>query len=224
MFLDSPITLVIVAATVLVSLQAFNNRVLFDRLLLNPYSVKHRKEYYRILSHTLIHVDSMHLFFNMFTFWSFGSFLEQYFKSEELFHRFFPEMPFWGASQGTIYFALLYVGGAIIATLPSMRKHSDNIGYNAVGASGAVSAVMMAFMIMFPDFKIFFFFVIPCPAWLGAIIFIGIEHWMSRSGRTQIAHDAHIWGALYGIAFVALLNVEFLRLFAMSVLAAIGLG
>jgi len=77
---------------------------------------------------------------------------------------------------------------------------------------------------MFPDFKIFFFFVIPCPAWLGAIIFIGIEHWMSRSGRTQIAHDAHIWGALYGIAFVALLNVEFLRLFAMSVLAAIGLG
>src|SRR5690606_5574463 len=116
-------------------------------------------------SHTLVHADMVHLFFNMFSFWSFGSFLEQFFRNERLFTHFFPELSFWGASKGILYFVILYVGGAIAATLPALRKHHDNYAYNAVGASGAVSAVMMAFMIMFPQFEIAFFFIIPCPAW-----------------------------------------------------------
>ncbi|MFN9392985.1 MAG: rhomboid family intramembrane serine protease [Flavobacteriales bacterium] len=220
----APITLLLVAATVLVSLQAFNNVVLYSRLLFHPWSVKHSRQYYRLLSHTLLHADSMHLFFNMFTFWSFGSFLEQLFRNEQLFSRVFPEFIFWGESRGTVLFIILYVGGALVATLPAMRKHQDNPAYRAVGASGAVSAVMMAFMMMFPDYQVLFFFIIPCPAWLGAIVFLIIEHLLSRSGRTQIAHDAHIWGAIFGILFVILLNPAFLSHFIDTVISGLGLA
>lgn len=222
MFASSPITIIIVAVTVLASIQAFSNATLFSKLLLHPWSVKHRKEYYRLLSHTLVHADTMHLFFNMFTFWSFGSFLEQLFRNELLFTRLFPDIPFWGETKGIIYFAVLYIGGALIATLPAMRKHGDNMSYQAVGASGAVSAVMMAFMMMFPQYQVLFFFVIPCPAWLGALIFLAAEHWLSRSGRTNIAHDAHIWGAIFGILFVTVLNPGFPVHFFKSVLSGFG--
>jgi len=212
---QSPITLIIVAATVLMSVQAFSRGDLFLRLTLHPWSVKHRREYYRLFSHALIHADTMHLFLNMFVFWSFGSFLEVLFCNERLFTNLFPHIPFWGEQAGLFYFLGLYLGGVIVATLPAMRKHSDSATYSAVGASGAVSAVMMAFMLMFPDYQVLFFFIIPCPAWLGALIFLGVEHWLSRSGRTHIAHDAHIWGALFGIAFVTILYpgfpVEFVK-------------
>lgn len=226
MFSQSPITLIIVAATVLVSIQAFGKPELFRRFTLHPWSVQHRREYYRLFSHALIHADTMHLFLNMFVFWSFGSFLELLFRSEKLFTGLFPHIPYWGDERGVVYFALLYVGGVIVATLPAMRKHGNNPSYSAVGASGAVSAVMMAFMLMFPNYQVLFFFIIPCPAWLGALIFLGVEHWLSRSGRTHIAHDAHIWGALYGIAFVTVLYpgfpVEFVQTVWASILSFFG--
>jgi membrane associated rhomboid family serine protease len=219
---QSPITLIIAGLTVLVSIQAFSNSALFSRLLLHPWSVHRRREYYRLLSHALIHADTMHLFLNMFVFWSFGSFLENLFGREELFVRLFPDVPYWGEPAGALYFVLLYFGGVVVATLPAMRRHRDNPAYQAVGASGAVSAVMMAFMIMFPTYQVLFFFVIPCPAWLGALIFLGVEHWLSRRGRTHIAHDAHIWGALYGIAFVTVLYPGFIPAFFRSVAASLG--
>jgi membrane associated rhomboid family serine protease len=169
----------------------------------------------------LVHADWTHLIFNMFTFYSFGTFMEKVFISEGLFESFFPELSFWGYSSGQLFFVMLYVLGGAFATLPSLRKHGDNYGYNAVGASGAVSAVMMAFMIMFPTFEISFFLFIPMPAWIGALVFLGLEHYLSRNQRSNIAHDAHIWGALFGVLFVIALNPRFLGLFVEKVLATL---
>ena len=194
----APLTLIITAATAIISYQAFNNYSLFQKLLFNPWSVKNRNEYYRVLSHTLVHSDFTHLAFNMITFYSFGSFLEQYFYK------------LWGQQNGMILFLVLYVGGTIVASLPALRKHSDDSSYNAVGASGAVSAIMMAFMIMFPMAQLRFFFLIPMPAYIGALVFFAMEHFLQKKGGTNIAHDAHIYGALAGILFVVLLDIDYL--------------
>ena len=189
-------TYIIIALTVFVSWQAFQNQSLFGKLLHNPYQVKHRREYYRILSHTLIHADFLHLGFNMFALYSFGTFTEEYFTFT------------YGLVKGEIAYILLYVFGAVTASLPSLRKHGDNIGYNSVGASGAVSAVMMAAMIILPVMKVYFFFAIGMPAYIAILVFFGFEHYMSRSGKTNIAHDAHIYGAIFGLIFIIALDFD----------------
>jgi membrane associated rhomboid family serine protease len=134
----------------------------------------------------------------MITFYSFGSFLEQHFYE------------LWGQQKGIVLFLVLYIGGAIVASLPALRKHSDNSSYNAVGASGAVSAVMMAFMIMFPLAELRFFLLIPMPAYIAALVFFAMEHFLQKKGGTNIAHDAHIYGALAGILFVVLLDLNYI--------------
>lgn len=203
----TPLTFIILAATLLVSWRAFEQSALFEKLLHSPYRVKHNKQYYRLFSHMLVHADVIHLALNMFVFYSFGRVLESIFKAT------------WGAQQGGILFLLLYVLGGVAATLPSMRKHGDNYGYNSVGASGAVSALLMAYMILFPLNEIAFFF-IPMPAFIGVFVFFLLEHFMKRNVRSNIAHDAHIWGALFGIAFVAVVVPSSIPRFISQVLGA----
>jgi membrane associated rhomboid family serine protease len=209
MMSTTPITFIILAATVLVSWRAFEQSALFEKLLHSPYRVKHNKQYYRLFSHMLVHADVMHLALNMFVFYSFGRVLESIFRAT------------WGAQQGGILFIALYVLGGVAATLPSMRKHGDNYGYNSVGASGGVSSLLMAYMILFPLNEIAFFF-IPMPAFIGVFVFFLLEHFMKRNVRSNIAHDAHIWGALFGIAFVALVVPSSIPRFISQVLGAFG--
>jgi membrane associated rhomboid family serine protease len=188
---STPLTFIILAATVLVSWRAFEQSGLFEKLLHSPYKVKHQKQYYRLLSHMLVHADGIHLALNMFVFYSFGRVMESIFTMN------------WGSTIGGAMFIALYVLGGAAATLPSMRKHADNYGYNSVGASGAVSALLMAYMVLFPLNEIAFFF-IPMPAFIGVFVFFLLEHFMKRNVRSNIAHDAHIWGALFGIVFIAI--------------------
>jgi membrane associated rhomboid family serine protease len=204
MLYSTPLTFLILGLTIFTSWRAFENSALFEKLLHNPYRVKHNKEYYRIFSHAFIHADYIHLALNMYVFYSFGTVLETYFKGN------------WGVIQGSIYFLALYLLGAAMATLPSMQKHSDNYGYNAVGASGAVSAVLMVFMILNPLHWIGMLF-IPMPAFVGVFVFFILEHLMNRSGKTNIAHDAHIWGALFGILFIFVLQPHALVSFVSQV-------
>lgn len=195
---ETPITLIICIATGLVSWRAFENTSLLQKLLHHPYSVKHKREYYRLVSHALVHSGGLHLFFNLFVFYSFGRAIEMIFKIK------------YGEGTGSLLFIALYVLGVVVAAAPSMRKHADDYSYSAVGASGGVSAVLMAFMIMNPTAQIAFFFFIPMPAFLAVFVFFILERLMEKSGRTNIAHDAHIWGALFGIAFITLLDVNYL--------------
>jgi membrane associated rhomboid family serine protease len=135
-----------------------------------------------------------HLFFNLFALFSFGRAVEHY-------------MP-------TALFALLYLGAAAFATLPALKKHGDNIYYTSVGASGAVSAVMMLYMFMFPTSELLFFFILPLPGWAAIILFFGLEYYMNKKMNTAIAHDAHLAGAAFGIAFLLIWKPqEFLDFF-----------
>ena len=175
--------LIILCVTVGVSLIAMKNPLLLGKLMLIPFNVTHFKEYYRILSHGFIHADGTHLFFNMFVLWEFGRTVE--------------------AEMGES-FPLLYFGALLIATIPALTKHKDNAKYRSLGASGAVSAVLMAFIVAHPTHTLLLFFVIPVPAILAGALFFMYERHMQKNGGTGIAHDAHIYGALFGLLFSAI--------------------
>ncbi len=177
----------IILATVLVSIQGFNNRILLEKWEYIPYLVHHRNERYRLFTHALVHADFFHLFVNMYVLFLFGSWVYDAFQ--ELF-----------GIQGIVYFLVLYVMGAVFAALPGYQKHKDNPYYRAVGASGAVSAVVFSAIVMYPTAELRLFFAIPMPAVVFGVIYLVYEYYMDKRSEGNIAHDAHYWGALFGVA------------------------
>jgi membrane associated rhomboid family serine protease len=210
--LDTPITLVITLATVGTSFLAFNNDALRSRLMFNPYMVVHRQDYWRLPGHAFIHADFLHLFFNMYVFFEFGKVVELVMTNEQYFRSVFPESIFWGEGFGMLYFATLYFGGVSAASLPAISKHRDNPNYNSLGASGAVSGVLLAYILMFPTSELMLL-ILPffgIPAFVIGIFFFWYESYMNRKRFTNIAHDAHIFGALFGLVFMILIEPSIL--------------
>lgn len=187
------ITLIIVAVTAIVSFMSFNNISLLNRLIFNPFVISTRKEWYRFISSGFIHGDMMHLFVNMYVLYIFGAAVESYYA--QVF-----------GGQSIYYFLLLYFGALAISIAPSYKKHVDNPNYNALGASGAVSAVLFAFILFNPWSTLLLFFIIPAPAFLIGIGYIAYEWYMGKKGGTNINHDAHLWGAVFGFVFTGLLK------------------
>lgn len=197
------VTIIIIAVTVIVSLLAFNNHEVFRRLAFNAYDIKHFKNSYRFLSYALIHADWIHLFINMMVLYSFGRIVEQYY-----------EMLF--GLKGILYFILLYVGGTALSTLPSYGKHKDDYSYTAVGASGAVSAVVFTFILFDPLGKLTIFPIpIGIPAIVFGILYLIYSAYMGKKNIDNVGHDAHFWGAIFGLVFTIILKPELIvRLFS----------
>jgi membrane associated rhomboid family serine protease len=188
------ITLIIIAITVVVSIVAMDNHTLKNKLMFNAYMIRHNREAYRFLSNGLIHADWLHLIFNMYALWMFGQGVESMYNAVY-------------EGKGVLFFILLYVGALVMSSLYSYEKHKDDIYYNSLGASGAVSAVVFAFIVLNPTAPLGLLF-IPgrIPAYLFGIILLGIEHYLSRRGNTGIAHDAHFWGSIFGVVFTIVLK------------------
>jgi len=188
------ITLVVIIITALISIAAFNDRNLQYKLMYSPYRVKHHGEWYRVITHAFIHKDWMHLLFNMFVLYQFGEIIEQ-----TLIGIY--------DVKGSYYFVVLYLGGFLFATIPAMIKHSENDSYWSLGASGAVSAVIFGFILFYPTQKLMLIFLpIPMPAVLLGLLYLSFEIYMDKKGGSGIAHDAHLWGALFGIVYLIALN------------------
>ncbi len=203
-------TNIIIGINVILSVIAFQNRDFLSKMLFNPYQVVHRKEYYRVVTHAFIHGDFIHLFFNMYVLYSFGNLIESIFVNPEIFGRLFPDLEFWGVSNGYLFYILLYLGGILFAVLPAIKKHNNDPSYNSLGASGAVSAVVMAVILLLPTMNLRLFFVpIDIPAFILGAAYLGYEYYMSKKGRTGIAHDAHFWGAIYGLVLLLVLRPSF---------------
>ena len=207
------VTTIIVAITVVVSFLAFNDKDLSYKLTLSPYSVKHHKRWWQVFTHGFIHADYMHLGLNMYVLYSFGGFVEgvlvegYYNPSNEVFIGGF-------GNVGYLYYFTLYVGGLLFATLPSLKKHGDNPGYLAVGASGAVSAIVFSSIILYPTGGMGLLFIpISIPSFIFGVLYLLAEHYMSKKGGTRIAHDAHIGGAFFGVIFTVLLDFQILTNF-----------
>ena len=188
------VTIVIILITVVVSVLAFSNRDLFRRLVFNAYDIKHFKNSYRFLSYALIHADWIHLLVNMMVLYSFGRNVEVYYG-----YNF--------GSKGILYFILLYIGGAALSTLPSYGKHKDDYSYTAVGASGAVSAVVFASIIFDPWSKLIIFPIpIGIPAILFGFLYLIYSWYMGKKNIDNVGHDAHFWGAVFGFVFTIVLK------------------
>ncbi len=205
--IDMSLNNIVIGLTVIVSLLAFNNRELWSKMLLNPYQVIHRKQYYRLLTHAFIHADFVHLFFNMFVLYSFGQAIELVLTQEEYFNSVLPEFQFWGTSMGYLIYVLIYLGGILFSVIPSLQKHKDNPGYNSLGASGAVSAVVMVFILILPTVDLHLLFIpIGIPGFIFGALYLYYEYYMSKRGGTGIAHDAHLLGGIYGVVLMLILE------------------
>lgn len=190
----------VIALTIGISWWVQDRPLLKAKLLLRPFDVIHKGQWYRLISHGFIHADFTHLAFNMFVLWQFGSSVEyqmqQAWSGSSLIASLEPS------------FFVLYFGGMLAAGLPSLWKQRDNPNYASLGASGGVSAVMMAYILLFPTNKLLLFFVIPMPAFVAGILFFAYERYMNKRGATGIAHDAHLMGAIFGVVYVLLLDAD----------------
>lgn len=190
------ITYVILGITVLTSYKAFEDYELKNKFLFTPYLVKHQGEWYRLFSHGIIHADWTHLLINMFVLYSFGTLIESTFIQE------------YGLFRGRINYLLLYLGGIVVSTVNSYIKHQDDVSYNALGASGATSAVLYSFVVMYPTEEVYLYF-IPITAWIFGVIYLMYSHYMAKKGNDNIGHDAHIGGAIYGVVLTILFNPDY---------------
>jgi membrane associated rhomboid family serine protease len=184
------VTIVILLITAAVSLINMNNDEFRHQYMFNAWAIKHRKEWYRFFTAGLLHADFAHLAFNMLALYSFGAMVEDGFCSEALF----------GPKLGHFMFSMMYVSGLAISSIYSYFKHKDNILYNALGASGAVSAVVYSAILFHPNGTIYFI-VIPIKSWLFGILYLVASYVMARKNVGNIGHDAHFWGAVYGFIF-----------------------
>lgn len=195
-------TLAILAVTVLVSWRAFGDRRLLDRLLLWPPAIDRQRQYERLITHGFVHADWQHLLFNMITLYFFGRHVERMFA------------PYIGAAG----FVLFYLSAILVAILPTWLRHRHDPGYRSLGASGAVSAVLFAFILVQPWALIFVFF-IPVPAIVYAVLYIGYSIWMDRRGGDGVNHSAHLWGAGYGVLFTVIMEPRVVETFAARLLS-----
>jgi membrane associated rhomboid family serine protease len=191
----NPINLILLASIAIVSYMCFSNRQLFQKLLFSPYLVSRQKEYYRFVTSAWVHGDTMHLFINLFVLLSFGEYLTGYLNSQ-----------FGGV--GNLVYIVFFVVTVIASHLTTFLKNKDNAYYASVGASGGVSGVLFACIIIDPLNWLTLFFVIPIPAIVFGVLYLWYTTYMSKRGRDNINHDAHLFGALTGMFLIIALRPQ----------------
>jgi len=181
------IDIIIIALNVIFSIQGFSNRSLFDKYSFQVGSILRDREYIRLISSAFLHVDYLHLGLNMYVFWSFSASLDQFFT------------PF--------QFILVYVGSLLAGNLLALFIQRNNEGYRAVGASGAVSGIVYASILLMPDSQLmlailpFFSF----PAWIFGILYILYTIFGIQKKSDNIGHEAHLGGAVGGLVITLLI-------------------
>jgi membrane associated rhomboid family serine protease len=177
--------MLILAVTIATSLMGmYRMPRIIDRCLFRPYFFLRRRQYDTIYLSGFVHADLGHLLFNMVTFYFFAFPMERYI--------------------GTSRFLILYFVGLLVSHACTYLKHKDNAEYASLGASGAISAVLFAYIVYFPTTKLIILPIpIPIPAALFAVGYVAYSYWASLRSRGRINHDAHLCGAFSGLAFVA---------------------
>ncbi len=198
------VTLLIIIATVLTSIAAFNNRQLEDKLIFYPPAVSQRNEWYRFFSCGLIHANIPHLIFNMYALYLFGT-GQDYIDIDGLKHNtgvesFFVDV--FGKTGYLLYF-VMYAGAVGACLLPTYSKNKENYHYRSLGASGGVSAVVFAKIVLDPLNGIGLIFLpVFIAGFLFGIIYLLVSWQLDKSNNKTINHSAHIWGSVFGAVFI----------------------
>ncbi|HYM94469.1 MAG TPA: rhomboid family intramembrane serine protease [Chitinophagaceae bacterium] len=191
--MEFSITLIIIIITCLVSFGGFGNQKLIDDLIFYPPAITQQKQWYRFFTCGLIHADIAHLAFNMISLYLFGDFVEKYFAA------IFGE-------KGKILYLVMYVLALFFCLLPTFSKHKNDYYYRSLGASGAVSAVIFAGLLLEPRNRVGLFFIPPIiPGYVFGPLYLILSSVLEKKSRDNVNHSAHFWGAIFGIAFVVLM-------------------
>lgn len=201
MSIDSPGTIILILANVIISIPVFRSR---DKYFYNfaewPYYIVKENKYYQLLTSAFLHADYIHLLFNMFTLFSFGMFLEKFY------------MVNYGTLTGSLFFIAIYFISLFSGSLLTLIFHHKNPDYVAVGASGAVSGIIFSFITFFPTAQVGVFF-IPMPAFIFAAIYIAVSIFGMKKNFGNIGHEAHLGGALGGFVSTLVLIPDALQVF-----------
>ncbi len=198
--MDITLTLVIIMVTTGISLYTMQKPRIQNGLMMNPYQIASHGQYYRLISSGFIHRDHMHLILNMFSFYFFGTQLEYIFK--EIF-----------SGLGGIHFIAIYMLGIVVSDIPTVLKHRKNSHYNSLGASGAVSAVVFACILFLPLRDICIYGVLCFPGVVLGLAYLVYSFYSSKKSKDGINHDAHLYGALFGVAYCLVFYPDSLRIF-----------
>lgn len=188
---DYPITIGLIVANVIFSFIGFSNAALVDKTIMWPYRVARENQYIRFITSGFLHADFVHLFFNMFTLFFFGRLLEIYLNGYGL--------------GGNISYLALYFLSLIASDISSYIKHKNDYDYRSLGASGAVSAVVFATIVFSPWSSIYIYGALKISAAVYAVLYILYCVYMGKKSGDNVNHDAHLWGSLFGLAFILVL-------------------
>ena len=196
------LTLLLVLIIGFISWQGFNKDHVKAKLIFHPYAIKYHGEWVRFITHAFIHADWNHLLINLFVLYQFG----------EVAERFFSYL--FGSEYASLVFVLFFLGAVIFSSVPDYFKHQDNPSYGSLGASGATSALVFVYIVQDP-WNWFLF--PPLPALFLGIAYLYYSSYMDKKGGDNIGHNAHFWGATYGLAFAfiaaSILKPEFIHYF-----------
>lgn len=192
-FSQFPITSALIAANIVATLIAFAAPDFFEQNLFRVRPILKQGEWHRVVTSAFLHVNGLHLLVNMFVLYMFGPILETVLGV---------------GGYLLVYFAALL--GASVWMLADKRGEPE---YSAVGASGAVSGVVLAFCLFEPFQMLYLFFILPMPAFVFGIGYIALSFWLSRQESTMVAHGAHLGGALAGLAATLLVYPEVIGIF-----------
>ena len=177
--------------TVIISIAAWQNKALMEKLILHPYTISQKGQYYRMISSGFIHQGFIHLLFNMIALFFFGA------AVEVIISTIYP-----GVGRGL--YLIFYLSAIVVSDLPTLRKQRSNTHYFSLGASGGVSAIVFCWILFFP-LEIIYVYFIPIPGFILGGLYIAYSYYQSKNPQSHINHDAHLYGALYGILFTALI-------------------
>ena len=192
------ITLAIIIITSVISIIGFRNGKVVDELIFWPPGISKKHQYYRFITCGLIHADYVHLIFNMVTLYFFGTYMEAHYQGDLGLQRY--------------YYLALYIGALIVSNIPTYIKHYKDYDYRSLGASGAVSAVLFSFILLGPWQQIIVL-VFPVPAIIYGALFLFYSAYMSRKGGDHVNHDAHFYGALFGVLFTIAVRPDVIDIF-----------
>ena len=184
------VTKIIAVIVFIVSIQGFNNISFFEKFKHTPYKVVHDKEYYRLLTSGFLHGSWAHLLINLFVFWQFGDFVENY-----IFYSIF------GKTIGAVLYVLLVLLSIIAGNVHSTIQYKDIYHYGSIGLSGAVSAILFSYVLINPWSKIYLYAIIPIYTIVAALLYLGYSQWASKNSRDNVDHSAHFYGAIFGLVY-----------------------
>jgi membrane associated rhomboid family serine protease len=201
------ISIAILILTISFSIYAMNKPDIKYKYIFHPYSIKLLNQHYRFLSHAFIHGDYIHLAFNMYALLLFGPIIEN-----EIYPYLLGSIDEPNKKLGSLFFVLLYTGAIYASSISEYFKNKKNPQYSSLGASGAINAIIFSFILFAPTARLGFFF-IPMPAWVFGVLYLGITFYLSKrttniSSIDRVGHEAHFWGAIFGILFTGLLKPE----------------